>query len=126
MKTNLPTIDIFRENSQLKSISVVMPLWDKVGIDDSIVVNIPLFGLKTYVFDDIDENKAIEDAIKTFCKNCEEYGKGLEVELSHLGWSLVNKDYEKVTMLFNISDKDIVIEQIMDTGEKQARVLELA
>ena len=69
------TIDIFREEGQLRSVSVVMPIWDKVEGDQSIIIEIPLFGTKTFVFDDIDANQAIDDAIKFFCKNSEKFGK---------------------------------------------------
>ncbi|MCT4138478.1 hypothetical protein HZP64_14555 [Elizabethkingia anophelis] len=126
MKINEATIDIFRENKQLKAISVVMPIWDKNGIDESTIINLPLFGLKVSVFDDIDANQVIEAAIKSFCKNSERYGEGLEDELKFLGWSICDESDSKVSMSFSISDKDIVIEEIMKTGEKQARMLELA
>lgn len=127
MEINEATIDILREEGQLRSVSVVMPIWDKVEGDQSIIIEIPLFGTKTFVFDDIDANQAIDDAIKFFCKNSEKFGKGLEYELLALGWDFCDSFEEnKTTMSFTIPSKDTVLEQIMNTGEKQAKVLELA
>ncbi len=118
MQTTEANIDITRKDGKLISISVVMPMWDKVGIDDVININIPLFGIKTFAANLIDVDVAIEEAIRIFCIATEKYGVGLENELRILGWSFNEEKENTISMTYYVSDNNIVMEQIMETGEQ--------
>lgn len=126
MEFNEATIDIHREAGILKSVSVIMPTWDKDEIDGSTSVNIPLFGLKAFVFDEMDQDEVVSDVIKSFCISAEKFGAGIESELSAIGWEYCSESEENTVMSFLVPSKDIVIEQIMSTGDKHVMTLELA
>ena len=130
MQTNEANIEIVRKNKKLFSIAVVMPMWDKIGDDNFLRIDIPLFNLKTYAQNEGDAESAIEEAIKVFCINAEKFGAGLENELRILGWSHYTEIDEVVSMVYNVSDTNVVMEQIMETGENYAHThsleLELA
>lgn len=125
MKIKEANIEIIRDNGTLSSISVVMPMWDKIGIDDFLSINIPLFGIKTFAKDEVDSDLAVEEAIKIFCINAEDFGKGLENELKILGWSFSEQTENSTSMYYGVSDTNIVLEQIMQTGEQYSQKLEL-
>ncbi|SIQ69879.1 hypothetical protein SAMN05880574_12147 [Chryseobacterium sp. RU37D] len=105
------TIEIHRKAGLLKSVSVAMPTWDKDENDGSISVNIPLFGLKAFVFDDMDQDVVVNDVIKSFCISAEKFGTGLESELSVLGWEYCEENENKITMSYLVHSKDFVILQ---------------
>lgn len=111
-------IEIFRDNGSLSKISVIMPKWNTPEEDDSICgINIPLFGLKTFAKNEDDAKVAIKEAILCFCISAEKFGKGIEVELQALGWSLEEEDKNRVLLAYKVSSSDVVLEQIMQTGE---------
>jgi hypothetical protein len=116
-------IDIMRKGNKLSSVSVVMPIWDKQGQDDVLVIEIPLLGMKTFAKDENDAEVAVQESIELFCLNAEKFGKGLESELKILGWSFNNQDTEFTSMSFN--SKNVVYDHIMQTGEQVAHKLEL-
>ncbi len=121
------SIDIRRKDGQLFSISVVMPIWDKTEMDNTLSVNIPLFGLKTFAEDEVDADIAAKEVIKGFCLSADKFGRGLETELKLLGWSFArtkNKDSDIISMIYNV--KNEVVDQIMQTGEQFADNLQLA
>jgi hypothetical protein len=121
MQSNEANIEIIRVDGKLISISVVMPMWDKVGMDETFKINIPLFGIKTFAKNNIsDVDIAVEEAVKIFCNNAEKFGAGLENELRILGWSYNGSIDNKISMVYNVSENDIVMEQIMETGEQYA------
>ena len=130
MQTNEANIEIIRKDKKLFSISVVMPMWDKISDDGFIKIDIPLFGLRTFAKNEQDSEIAIEEAIKVFCINSEKFGAGLENELRVLGWSHHTENGEISAMVYNVSDTNVVMEQIMETGEQYAHThsleLELA
>lgn len=130
MQTNEANIEIIRKDKKLFSISVVMPMWDKVGDDGFLKLDIPLFGIRTFAKDLEDAEMAIEEAIKVFCINAEKFGAGIENELRILGWSHNLENDESISMVYNVSDTNVVMEQIMETGEQYAHThlleLELA
>lgn len=130
MQTNEANIEIIRKNKKLFSISVVMPMWDKVGDDGFLKIDIPLFSIRTFAKNEQDAELAIEEAIKVFCINSEKFGAGLENELRILGWSHNIEQEETISMVYNVSDTNVVMEQIMETGEQYAHThsleLELA
>lgn len=122
MKTITGNIEIKRVDGKLNSISVVMPIWDKTSEDDFISVNIPLFGISTFAKDELDTENAIKESINIFCINAEKFGKGLENELKLLGWSFKDSN----SMIFEISAKNRVFGQIMQTGDQFAQKLDIA
>lgn len=120
MKTNEANIDIIRKKGLLQSISVIMPIWDKIGEDDFLSIDIPLLGLKTFAKDESDIEKATIEAITVFCINAEKFGKGLETELKLFGWSFKDNKKEKTSMVFNVPSKSTVLGQVIQTGEQFA------
>jgi hypothetical protein len=118
-------IEIFRQAGKLTSISVIMPTWTKQEHDDTLSVNIPLFGIKTVAKDEEDAEVAIEEAIKSFCIIAEKCGKGLERELETLGWSFVNENETYSLLTYSVSETNVVMEQIMQTGDQYVHKLEL-
>ena len=124
MKINEANIEINRLEGRLHSISVDMPIWDKTVEDETISVNIPFLGLKTFAKDDYDMQEAIKEAVNLFCITSEKLGSGLETELRLLGWEFISEDKEgSVVMAFNTSN--IIFDQIMETGDKFVETLEL-
>ncbi|GAB1856699.1 hypothetical protein MHTCC0001_15340 [Flavobacteriaceae bacterium MHTCC 0001] len=119
-------IDILRIDGNLDSISVAMPVWDKLSNDGLLSIDIPLFGIKTFAIDDNDAKKAIEDSVRLFCLSAEKFGRGLEFELLNMGWKITSDTKGIVSMSFEVSETNTVIEQIMHTGEQFAQKLELA
>jgi hypothetical protein len=119
-------IDIKRTNKKLESISVVMPIWDKTTEDGFISVNIPLFNISTFAKNESDIDVSIKEAITLFCINAEKFGKGLEAELESLDWNLKNTEQDVSSMSFEISQRNRVFGQVMQTGEQFADKLEIA
>lgn len=126
MRTVDANIEINRIGGKLSSISVVMPIWDKHSEDGFISVDIPLFGIKSIAINEEDATLAVNEAIHLFCFNSENFGEGLEKELHHIGWRFINKGKDKTTMSFRISNRDTVLDQIMQTGEQFVERLDLA
>lgn len=121
------SIDIKRKAGDLISISVVMPIWDKIEIDNTLSINIPLFGLKTFADDEIDGETAAKEVIKGFCLSADKFGQGLETELKLLGWSFTrtkSKNKDVTSMVYSV--KNEVVDQIMQTGEQFADNLQIA
>ncbi|WBV60543.1 hypothetical protein PFY12_00140 [Chryseobacterium camelliae] len=127
MEIKEATVEISRHEGGLRSVSVLMPTWDRTEMDGSTSVNIPLFGLKAFVFNKMNQEEVVHDTIKAFCVCAEKHGTGLESELSLLGWEFGDESSENtISMSYVITSKDTVIEQIMSTGETQSMILELA
>jgi len=119
MKTSEANIEITRADHALSSISVIMPTW-KHQEDNSLSVNIPLFGIKTFAKDIDDTEAATNEAITCFCIASEKFGQGIEKELEAIGWvSLVNGNNSILN--YSIESSDIVLEQIMETGDQFAK-----
>lgn len=123
MTINEANIEINRVEGRLFSISVDMPIWDKVVEDDFVSVNIPLLGMKTFAKDSEDANTAIKEAVSLFCKTSEHFSNGLEAELINLGWDFVSEDENKVIMTYTANN--FVLDQIIQTGDKFVETLEL-
>lgn len=126
MKINEANIEIIRVNGELKSLAVQMPIWDKILDDESISINIPLLGLKTFAFNDGDTLTAIQQLIQAFCINSERFGMGVEAELSKIGWVKNSVEESKVRMSYQISGSNVILDQIMQTGDQFVEVLEIA
>lgn len=102
------TMTISRENGVLHSISLVMPVWIKN--DGILTIDLPFFKTKTYARTEAEVDKAIEEAVKSFCIASERFGKGVEKELELLGWEKVDD-----TLGFNLPQSE-VMDQILHTG----------
>lgn len=126
MKITEASIEINRKKGKLFSISVEMPIWDKLSNDDFISINMPLFGIKTFAQNELDAEKAIDEALRVFCMNAEKFGKGLEIELKLIGWSFTEQSENFTLMSYNVKNNNTVIGQIMQTGEQVVQKLELA
>jgi hypothetical protein len=118
-------IEINREGGSLSSINVTMPVWDKTESDDFLSVSLPLFGgLKTTAKDEFDAQQALKELIILFCKNCEEFGLGLEAELRIIGWSLVSQTSTKSIMDFEI-EQNVVFDELLKTGDNISENLQI-
>jgi hypothetical protein len=125
MRINEANIEINRKNGKLLSVSVAMPIWDKVGDDNFLSVNIPLFGIKTFATNEIDAETAINEVLTAFCINAENFGKGLESELKLIGWSFIEQTSDFTSMSYSVSNSNSVIDQIMQTGKQVVQKLEI-
>ncbi len=126
MKKNEANIKIEREGEKLKSVSISMPVWSKSSdTNNHLLVELPLLGLKTVAKDDIDVDKAIEEAIMSFCICSEKFGQRLENELLTLGWEVINEKSGDPIMGFSINEDmesaDAVIDRIFRTADNYAK-----
>jgi hypothetical protein len=113
-------IEIIRTNGILSSVSVVIPSWSKNNEDNSITIDMPMFGLKTFAQNEQDMENAIEEAIKCFCIASEKFGMGIEKELIQIGWSFISDDTKNTSLDYQIPSDNFVLEQIMQTGNQYA------
>ena len=126
MKIAKANIEIKRQNGKLKFAKIVMPVWGKPQDDGFIGVDIPFFGLKTTVKSEEDIHTAVEEAVTLFCMNAEKFGKGLEAELKSLGWEINNQSSTISDMAFNVSERNPVIERVLNTGDQFANTFAIA
>jgi hypothetical protein len=115
---NIPeaNIEITRKRNKLVSISVSMPIWTKESTCGNINIQIPCLLIETMAKDDKDAEKAIQEAIQSFCKASEEFGQGVEKELQSIGWKHVDQ-HGKPVLGYSVSDTNAVINRILETGE---------
>lgn len=125
MKITEANIEINRKDGKLTSVSVAMPIWDKVGNDDFLSINIPLFGMKTFAKNELDAENAINEALTLFCINSEKFGKGLENELKLIGWGFNEQKQDFTSMTYSVANSNSIIDQIMQTGEQVVQKLDL-
>lgn len=126
MKITEANIEINRKEGKLVSISIDMPIWDRIAEDEFVSVNIPFLGIKTFAKDDTDANTAIKEVINLFCITNEKFGNGLETELRLLGWDFVSEDLNTGSVIMAYNTSNFIIDQIMETGDKFVETLELA
>jgi len=124
-KTTSGSIEIKRSKGKLDTITVVMPIWDKTIEDGFLSINIPLFAVSTFAKDVSDIDEAVREAITLFCVNSEKFGKGLENDLRVLGWNHGKTIKELTTLTFEVSQKNQVFGQVMQTGEQFAEKLDI-
>ena len=117
MNTTEANIKITRKGERISSISVFMPIWNKVSDHGNLLVQIPLLGIDTIAKDEMDAEKAIEEAIASFCIVAEKFGQGLEKELQALGWEAIDCETGEPLLGYNVSDTDAMLERLMQTGE---------
>lgn len=125
MRINEANIDINRSEGKLLSISIDMPIWDKLLEDNFISINIPLLSIKTFAKDEDDFDTAIQEAVKSFCINTELFGNGLESELKSIGWVFNEQSKDFTSMSYSVPNSNSVFDQIMKTGEQFVQKLEL-
>lgn len=107
-------------NGKVIAISVNMPIWNKVSDHGNLLVSLPFLGIDTIAKDEADSEKAIQEAIVSFCVVSEKFGQGAEKELEALGWIRVDGETGEPLLGYNIStDEDVegVLERIVNTGE---------
>jgi hypothetical protein len=117
MNTTEANIRITRNGARISSISVFMPIWNKLSDQGNLVVKLPLLGIETIAKDEADAETAIKEAISSFCIVAERHGQGLEKELQSLGWELIDSDTGEPLMGYNVADTEELLERIMQTGE---------
>jgi hypothetical protein len=110
-------IKLTRKNHKLVSVSVNMPIWNKHSEYGKLEVILPMLGIKTIAKDENDAEKAIEEAIISFCIVAERFGQGIEKELESLNWIAVDDASGEPILGYNVTDPDSVIERILQTGE---------
>ena len=123
MKNQEANIEIRRVDGVLKSISVVMPVWEKEEEDGIFAVEIPLFSTKTFAKNENDAEVALREAIQSFCISADRFGKGLENSLKSIGWNLESQNDNKSVLVFK--KKNDILNQLMQTGDEFAGELEL-
>lgn len=124
-KTISGSIEIKRNRGKLDSISVVMPIWDKTIEDGFLSINIPLFAISTFAKDESDIDQSVREAIQLFCINSEKFGNGLENELRVLGWNHGETKKQTTALSFEVSQRNQVFGQVMQTGEEFAEKLDI-
>lgn len=117
MNTTEANIKITRSGDKLTSISVFMPIWNKMSAHGNLLVQLPLLGIDTIAKDEIDAEKAIEEAIASFCFVAEHFGQGLEKELQALGWIAIDGETGEPLLGYSVSETDVMLERLMQTGE---------
>ncbi len=120
MSTTEANIKITRINGIIDCISVFMPIWNKISDHENLLVKLPLLGIETIAKNEKDAEKAIEEAIISFCIVSEKFGQGVEKELLSLGWSAIDGDTGEPILGYTISDKsdtDAMLERLMQTGD---------
>ena len=117
MNTTEANIKITRNGDKISSISVFMPIWNKQSDHGNLLVQLPLLGIETIAKDEIDAEKAIEEAIASFCIVSEKFGQGIEKELQSLGWIQIDGETGEPVLGYNVSDTDVMLERLMLTGE---------
>ena len=120
MNTTEASIKITRNGGKIDSISVFMPIWNKHSGHDNLLVKLPLLGIDTIAKDEKDAEKAIEEAIISFCIVSEKFGQGVEKELLSLGWTAIDGKTGEPILGYTISDEsdaDAMLERLMQTGD---------
>lgn len=120
MNTTEANIKITRNGGKIDSISVLMPIWNKQSNQGNLLVKLPLLGIDTIAKDEKDAEKAIEEAIISFCIVSEKFGQGVEKELLSLGWTAINGETGEPVLGYTISDEtdaDAMLERLMQTGD---------
>jgi hypothetical protein len=117
MNTTEANIKITRNGKKISSISVFMPIWNKQSDQGNLLVQLPLLGIETIAKDENDAEKAIDEAIASFCIVSEKFGQGIEKELQALGWIHIDDETGEPVLGYNVSDTDVMLERLMLTGE---------
>lgn len=117
MNTTEANIKITRNGDKISSISVFMPIWNKHSDHGNLLVQLPLLGIETMAKDENDAEKAIDEAIVSFCIVSEKFGQGIEKELQALGWIHIHSETCEPVLGYNVSDTDVMLERLMLTGE---------
>ncbi len=127
METNEANIKITRDGERISSISVSMPIWTKTSEQNNLLIKLPLLGIETIAKDELDAEKAIEEAIISFCIVSERFGQGVDKELKVLGWASVNNEVGEDLLGYNVEDGDSLIERLIQTGDNYTNAkLEIA
>ncbi|MBV8252951.1 MAG: hypothetical protein JO154_10130 [Chitinophaga sp.] len=110
--TTEATIIITKNEGKTTFISVRIPIWTRRNDCGNLSVNIPLLGFETIAIEENDAEKAVEEAIISFCVIAERFGKGIRRELQALGWRVTGDD----KLEYGIIDSNTVVRSIFRTG----------
>lgn len=122
--SNEPIIEVIRKDGKLSSIKVIMPTWNEVGEDNKVYTKMPMLGgLVTYAMDELDADKAVNEALHCFCIASEKFGIGLEKELQCLGWNVISETEGHVVL--SIHSEIPAFELMLETGDTKALDIEL-
>ncbi len=94
-----------------------MPVWNKISEQGNLIVKLPLLGIETIAKNEKDAEKAIEEAIASFCIAADKFGQGIEKELQALGWIAVDNENGEPLLGYNVADTDALLERLIQTGE---------
>lgn len=120
MSTSEANIKITRRAGKLSVISVSMPVWSKISSHDNLLIKLPLLGIDTIAKDEMDAEKAIEEAIISFCIVADRFGKGVERELEALGWKIFSRDKDAPGLEYEVPESQDMLERLLETGENYA------
>lgn len=127
METNEANIKVTRSGDKISSISVSMPIWTKNSEQGNLIIKLPLLGIETISKNEADSEKAIEEALISFCVVSERFGQGIESELMTLGWTSVKSETGETLLGYNVEDDDSLIERLIQTGDNYTNTnLEIA
>lgn len=120
-------IRISRSDSKHVTVDVSMPIWSKPSEHGHLVIKLPLIGIETIALDESDSDRAIEEAITSFCIAADRFGQGVEKELQALGWTQTDDNGVPVIGYTVADGPDSVIERLIGTGDNFVkRHLEIA
>lgn len=109
------------------SITVSMPIWVRESDHGHLNIKMPFLGIDTVARDEQDSEKAIEEAIISFCVVAERFGHGIENELRALGWKDYTKDgktilgYETEGISSYSESVDGLLNRLLETGENYVK-----
>lgn len=121
MQTNEANIKLTRNGGKVASISVQMPIWSKVSDHGNLLIDLPFLGISTIAKNEEDSEKAIEEAIVSFCLISDKFGQGVEKELETLGWIPVNSENGEPLLGYSVDNADELLERILQTSEPYAK-----
>lgn len=123
---NVIKMEITRSGEVLSSVKVIMPIWQKVGDNKLIYIDLPFFGLSTCARDEEDVEVALKEAVSCFCLAAERHGLGLESELEFVGWEKEINQKDSEHSFMNLIPNNTAFDFMINTGETQALELTLA
>ncbi|MEZ2446110.1 hypothetical protein AB6805_30555 [Chitinophaga sp. RCC_12] len=117
MSTTEANIKITRNGDKLASIAVSMPVWNKISDHNHLLIKLPLLGIDTIAKDEMDAEKAIEEAIISFCIVADKHGQGIEKELQALGWKSFSCDNNEPGLEYDVPESEDMLERLLETGD---------
>lgn len=117
MNTTEAHIKLFMHEEKITAVSVLMPVWNKESDHGNLLIRLPLLGIETIAKNEADADKAIEEAIISFCTVAQKFGQGVEKELQSLGWVKIDGETGEPELGYNVADTDDLLERLLQTGD---------